>query len=421
MIGGFLAQLRDSFREAADQRALYMLLALGAVLVLVCASVRFEEREPKAIAEAVSEEFSRYSDPFDMTVGWGDAQASVTDVVARDDAGRFTFVLRYERSLPLREAWCKWEESKSRAEVPKSDAVTDAQVVDWITERLRMSGALDPSVAVLAAAEGSRGPIRLGISFAATLDHLDGAHDTSLFFGQVALPMPGGKSSVLAFLMFLFAEKVVGWIGVMVALIVTAGFVPAALRRGRVDFLLTRPLSRLQLLLGKYFGGLGFIGVVAFVIVGASWAVLSRAAGIWSPLPLLSVGVLTFFFAVLYAASVCIGVLTRSTTAVTFVTLGLWAMCSVVGTIHQTLRFVGDVPAFAKRAVGIAHEILPRTADIGLLDAAIIKRAYLPEGVGLPGMGPFTVDDAWRSLAVSSAWIVFFLAVAWWRFRKRDV
>ena len=44
-------------------------------------------------------------------------------------------------------------------------------------------------------------------------------------------------------------------LGLLLAIFSSASFVPVMLEKGNIDLLLSKPISRAQLLLGKYFGG----------------------------------------------------------------------------------------------------------------------------------------------------------------------
>jgi ABC-type transport system involved in multi-copper enzyme maturation permease subunit len=76
--------------------------------------------------------------------------------------------------------------------------------------------------------------------------------------------------------------------------------------------LLSKPISRTQLLLGKYFGGTLVVFInIAFLILGA-WLIISLKFSYWNfnfPLVIL---VITFTFAVLYSVVVLFGILFRS-------------------------------------------------------------------------------------------------------------
>ena len=84
------------------------------------------------------------------------------------------------------------------------------------------------------------------------------------------------------------------------------------LEKGNIDLLLSKPISRTQLLLGKYLGGTLVVFInIAFLILGA-WVIISLKFSYWNfnfPLVIL---VITFTFAVLYSVVVLFGILFKS-------------------------------------------------------------------------------------------------------------
>ena len=102
------------------------------------------------------------------------------------------------------------------------------------------------------------------------------------------------------------------WSCILIAVILTSFFVPNMLRKGTVDMLLVKPIHRVTLLLYKYIGGLSFV----FSMPRSRWAAsgwrsdCAPASG--RPASSSSIPGITFYFAILYAVSVLIGVLTRS-------------------------------------------------------------------------------------------------------------
>ena len=124
----------------------------------------------------------------------------------------------------------------------------------------------------------------------------------------------------------LFIEDViVGGIGsgiaMLIGIVITAFFVPNMLRKGTVDMLLVKPISRVTLLLYKYVGGLTFIFLNTVVAVGGVWLALGLRSGVWATGFLVMILVITFFFAILYSVSTLFGVLTRSPIVAILLTL----------------------------------------------------------------------------------------------------
>ncbi|HTL51669.1 MAG TPA: hypothetical protein VL860_03745, partial [Planctomycetota bacterium] len=58
---------------------------------------------------------------------------------------------------------------------------------------------------------------------------------------------------------YLVASGLAGWVGLIIALIMTAGHVPTMLRPGGVDLMTSYPHARWQILLARYLGGVVFI------------------------------------------------------------------------------------------------------------------------------------------------------------------
>jgi ABC-type transport system involved in multi-copper enzyme maturation permease subunit len=98
----------------------------------------------------------------------------------------------------------------------------------------------------------------------------------------------------------------------LLAIFSSASFIPIMLEKGNIDLLLSKPISRTQLLLGKYFGGTLVVFInIAFLILGA-WIIISLKFSYWNfnfPLVIL---VITFTFAVLYSVVVLFGIIFRS-------------------------------------------------------------------------------------------------------------
>src|SRR6516164_3832846 len=159
------------------------------------------------------------------------------------------------------------------------------------------------------------------------------------------------------------------WVVVLLGIVVTAYLVPSMLRKGAVDLLLVRPLPRVRLLGYKYASGVIYVFVHVGIMFGAVWLVLGLRSGVWKPGLLLSVPVITFFFAVLYAASTLIGVVSRSAVAAILMTciiwFGLWILGLVYGYMDMTRNQPGEND-WAYPIVDTLHAVLPRTADLDL-------------------------------------------------------
>src|SRR3990172_1414416 len=98
----------------------------------------------------------------------------------------------------------------------------------------------------------------------------------------------------------------------LLAIFASSSFIPIMLEKGNIDLLLSKPISRSQLLWGKYLGGLAVVFFnIALLIIGI-WLSLSIKFDYYGYTFLWGILVITFTFAVLYSLIVLFGVLTRS-------------------------------------------------------------------------------------------------------------
>lgn len=118
------------------------------------------------------------------------------------------------------------------------------------------------------------------------------------------------KNAVAYFKMVIISPLFIG--GLFISIFATASFIPTMLEKGSIDLLLSKPVSRSQVIWGKFIGGtlMVLINIAYFII--AFWAIIGLKFGVWEASFLLSILLITFTFMALYALIILIGILTRS-------------------------------------------------------------------------------------------------------------
>ncbi len=251
-------------------------------------------------------------------------------------------------------------------------------------------------------------------------------YTTKALFGAFTL-----SDGTLADGLLLVQDNLVNGVGAVVTLLVTiiltAFFIPNLMRKGSLDLILSKPVGRGELLVYKYVGGLTFMFLVAGVAIGGVWLVMSVRSGHWSPVFLLSIPMLTFSFAILYAFSALLGVLTRNAIVAILLTILFMFLLWAVGTGKSVLDLYrsapvkeGDgVPKWLEYTVDGANAVLPRYKDLDKL-----MSRTLAEGVSTPAdlKARDRLDlPSWGSaIGVSMAFITLMLLLAYWRFATRD-
>jgi len=101
-------------------------------------------------------------------------------------------------------------------------------------------------------------------------------------------------------------------LGLLLAIFSSSSFVPVMLEKGNIDLLLSKPISRTQLILGKYLGVVFFVFLNIFFFVFGVWLIISIKFGYWDASFLTLSFVITFAFSVLYALILLFGVMTKN-------------------------------------------------------------------------------------------------------------
>lgn len=339
----YLAVIRDSFREALATRVLWIVLILISLFLALVAPFGYQ----KTVAIAI-----QWDDLRDPT-------ALVNHLVEHRD----------KPDTPAGHLWSKLPEGfrKELSGLKKADGDRGA--------RMRAAGRLRNEINQQLNSrefydEKILGSVRLGAEAAelkqSGLDSLDDekhARFTRLVFdvafrdyveaaGQDAIQFvylwyPLGDEvplaeeqlhqiaeQVIAFVV----SRLVGNIGVFIALLVTASIVPQMLDAGAIDLLLSKPVSRPFLFLSKFFGGCVFILLnAAFLIVGL-WLVIGLRLDLWSSGLLWTIPVFVFVFAIYYSVSTFAAVIWRNAVVSIVVAILFWAVCFTAGVAKSILE-----------------------------------------------------------------------------------
>lgn len=142
--------------------------------------------------------------------------------------------------------------------------------------------------------------ILVGVFFAANLGFGDAIKQSPMGFDKVMIMFKMGTANfVLSF-------------GFLLSIFACASFVPALLEKGTIDLFLSKPVSRAQLLGGKYFGGLLIFFIHIFVLICGIWLIAGMKFGHWDISFLWLLLSSLFYFAILNAVLLLFGVLTKS-------------------------------------------------------------------------------------------------------------
>lgn len=213
-------------------------------------------------------------------------------------------------------------------------------------------------------------------------------------------------------LQMIIVEVFVGTFGMMLCIAATAFFAPKILEKGSADTLFSKPVSRMAILLSRYFAGILFVAFLSLVLVLGMYLGFLVNSGYNDPGFLWGALTLVYLYSMMHAFSVAVAVFTRSSTAAILMTIFLFMLCGAVHggwlTMHFTqeqsfisqLRSSGDdeeegeeeeTSSFVSTLVttlDVLHYVLPKTSDADIITQKL-RRAVM----GTPAVIATEDDD----------------------------
>ena len=159
--------------------------------------------------------------------------------------------------------------------------------------------------------------------------------------------------------------------GMLLAILASAGLIPTIFEPGRIELLLSKPVSRTHILLGRYLGNLLVIAANIFYPVLAVWLIFGIKTGVWTPGFLYSSLLTVFMFAVYLAIIVMVGVQWESAVVSMMVTFAI-VVISIILNFQSTLERL-LTSEWSRDVVRVLYYILPKVVDVGKMMTNIIR------------------------------------------------
>jgi ABC-2 type transport system permease protein len=130
--------------------------------------------------------------------------------------------------------------------------------------------------------------------------------------------------------------------GMFLAVFASAGLTPSVLEPGRIELLLSKPISRTHILLGRFAGNVLVVTLNSAYLVLGVWIILGVKTGIWSAAFLIAIATTAFIFAVLLAVVVLIGVWLESSAAAIMITVALMILSPILAQTSLMMRLLSS-------------------------------------------------------------------------------
>ncbi len=204
--------------------------------------------------------------------------------------------------------------------------------------------------------------------FILKIDVIEGARATVSLFGQ------GNRAREVGELVVMFQAGIATFLytwGMGLAVFASAGLIPSVLEPGRIELLVSKPVPRYHILLGRYLGNLLVVALnVGYLVLGV-WAILGWKTGVWRPGFLFAILTTVFIFAVLLAVILFLGVLFESTALTVMITFGLMLLSPILAQTKFMERLLSS--EWTRLLWKGIYHALPKVYDLGWMTVKLVR------------------------------------------------
>lgn len=191
--------------------------------------------------------------------------------------------------------------------------------------------------------------------------------------------------------------------GLFLGVFASAGLIPTIFEPGRIELLLSKPVRRHHILLGRYLGNLLVIGFNVIYLVLSIWLILGIKTDIWTHEFLYSIGLSIFTFAVLLSIVLLVAVLSESAVLATMVTYGIMITGLIVAQKSTIERLLTS--EWSRNVVRGLYYVLPKVWDVGNIGRRLV--------IGVP-------IDSWMPVWSSALFGAVMLSAGLFVFARRN-
>ena len=246
---------------------------------------------------------------------------------------------------------------------------------------------------------------------AINLDIVDGALAGAELFGRdvnmrgetvdiekLVLGFESGFSGVLYFLC------------TFLAIFATAHLVPRMQEKGTIDLYLSRPVSRVSLLMSRYLAGLILAATNVLYLFGSIWLIVMWKTGVVHPRFFMAAAIILFVVATLLAFAFLVGVITSSTAVSIMTSYGLFFFALLLVTHDRIAAAVSK--EWQAWVIQTLYWIFPKTAELGQAVVAFVAGEKVPRQLAqVLTPAPFLSTAAFG---------VVCLVIASWLFQRKE-
>ena len=192
-------------------------------------------------------------------------------------------------------------------------------------------------------------------------------------------------------------------VGMGLAIFASAGLIAAVFEPGRVELLLSKPMARYQILLGRYLGNLLIVAANLFYLVFGFWVIFGYKTGVWRPHLLMAAVVTLAVFAVMLAFILLTAVLYESAAVSILASFALAVFSSVLAAKPMLERLLAS--EWSRNIVRFLYYLFPKLPDCATIMTKIVIGAKV---------------ENWMPLWSTALFGIVMLGSGLWVFSRRN-
>jgi ABC-type transport system involved in multi-copper enzyme maturation permease subunit len=189
--------------------------------------------------------------------------------------------------------------------------------------------------------------------------------------------------------------------GLFLSIFSASSFIPNMLEKGSADLIISKPISRTQIILGKFLGGVLIVLVNIAYLILILWILIGLKFNIWDISLLYSIITITFTFASLYALIILVGILTQSSILAMMLSYIIFFVLSPILTARDTISAFIDNKV-VEWIMDILYYIIPKTSELGSLTTEMAMGYGIDEYQPILSTLIFTVLVLYTSIIIFS-------------------
>ena len=206
--------------------------------------------------------------------------------------------------------------------------------------------------------------------FLLRIDIVQGARATVSLFGQTAGKSPIDVARLVRQFHAGIASFLYTWM-MFLAIFASAGLMASIFEPGRIELLLSKPVSRAHILMGRYAGSLLVVALNTCYLVLGVWLIFGWKTGIWSVGFLGAIGTTLFTFAVMLAVVVLVAVLSQSAALATMVAFGLMILSVILAQRSLAERLLSS--EWSRQIWRALYWIVPKVFEVGKMNMDVVQ------------------------------------------------